>query len=345
MSILFVVGAGASKEVGLPIGSELTETIAKKIDIRFDDFGDRLISGEPEIVSALREHVKADDGRAGDINPYLHAGWLIRDAMPQAPSIDDFIDAHQGDERVNLCGKLAIVRSILEAEENSGLYFGDRDLPRKPDFSRVSETWYNRFMQILTDGCQKEQIVTRFESISFISFNYDRCIEHFLFHALQNYYGIEAGEAGEFMGALNIYHPYGLVGHMPWQDRQDATEFGAGISGMTLLRRSQQIKTYTEQIEDDAAISEMRLAVQKADTIVFLGFAFHKQNMTLIKPDKHCKVKSVYATALSISSSDCEVVRAQIVEFVGKLPEAAIYLENNLDCNALFNEYRRSLTI
>ncbi len=113
---LFVVGAGASNEARMPTGNELTATITNKIDIKFRDF--EQISGDNAIASALKSHV-------ADIYPYQLACWHIRDAMPQAASIDNFID-HQGDDKIELCGKLAIVRSILEAEKNSLLFFNER---------------------------------------------------------------------------------------------------------------------------------------------------------------------------------------------------------------------------
>jgi hypothetical protein len=40
------------------------------------------------------------DRSPGDINPSLEAAWRIREALPQAISIDNFIESHQGDERV-----------------------------------------------------------------------------------------------------------------------------------------------------------------------------------------------------------------------------------------------------
>lgn len=149
--LVFVVGAGASKEVGLPTGQELTATIATKVDILFSDFNQQT-SGEHEIVAALREHVSDRAGDHNDVNDYLRAGWRIRDAMPQALSIDSFIDAHQGDEHIELCGKLAIVRSILEAERNSSLYFDPRDRDCRLDFGAVEHTWYNRFMQLISNS-------------------------------------------------------------------------------------------------------------------------------------------------------------------------------------------------
>ena len=54
---LFVIGAGASKEVRLPIGSELAEQIAKRLTFKFD-FG-QLKSGDHVLFNGLRRSVDA----------------------------------------------------------------------------------------------------------------------------------------------------------------------------------------------------------------------------------------------------------------------------------------------
>src|SRR4051812_45241955 len=116
-SLVLVVGAGASKEAKLPIGSELKHLIANALDIRFERF--QKIRGDHYIEQALRSLATTEGERTGDINPYLHSCWKIRDAMPQAASIDNFIDAHRDDVRIAQCGKLAIARCILKAEADS----------------------------------------------------------------------------------------------------------------------------------------------------------------------------------------------------------------------------------
>ncbi|MCP4585501.1 hypothetical protein, partial [Pseudoalteromonas sp.] len=117
MNTVFVIGAGASKEANLPTGRELKDKISRLLDIRFDYRQQK--HGDYLVVNALRELVKGEDGRSDDINPYIHEAWHIRDALPQAISIDNFIDSQRGNEKIAICGKLAIVRSILEAEKNS----------------------------------------------------------------------------------------------------------------------------------------------------------------------------------------------------------------------------------
>lgn len=335
---LFVVGAGASKEAGLPTGSELTATIADKVDIKFRGYNEQF-SGEYEIADALMSHVQ-DIG--GKIDHYTDACWHIRDAMPQASSIDNFID-QQGDDKIELCGKLAIVRSILEAEKDSLLFLNGRERDPTLRFNDLEGTWYTYFMQILTDGCRKENIYKIFEGMCFITFNYDRCIEHFLFHALQNYYNIKPEKAAGIMQGFKIFHPYGMVGRMPWQGEGASTAFGANVSGRNLLSLAEQIKTYTERVEDHAAMTEIRREVLEAEIIVFLGFAFHPQNMRLIYPDIPGNATRVFATARGISQGDSVIVTKQILDLFGSKPQ--IHLKHNLPCSGLFDEYRRSLSL
>ena len=338
---LFVVGAGASKEARLPTGNELTATIANKVDIQFGEFTKQL-RGSFEIARALTLHVEDVDGQPGDVNDYFAACRHIRDAMPQASSIDDFID-HQGDHKIELCGKLAIVRSILKAEKDSLLFLNGRERDPTLRFNDLAGTWYTSFMQILTDGRRKENINQLFEGISFITFNYDRCIEHFLFHALQNYYNIKPDEAAGIMQGFKIFHPYGMVGRMQWQGEGGSTAFGADVGGRNLLSLAEQIKTYTERATDDAAMTEIRREVLEAEIIVFLGFAFHPQNMRLIDPDIPGNAKKVFATARGISQGDRAIVTKQILDLFGSNPQ--VDLRHDLSCFGLFDEFRRSLSL
>lgn len=118
---LFVVGAGASSEAGLPLAKKLKSDIAGRVDIRFNIAAPlEQQTGDPVITEAIRRHVRDSTG-GRDINPYLHAGRHISRAMPQAISIDNFIDTHRKDEKIELCGKLAIVQAILHTERRSQL--------------------------------------------------------------------------------------------------------------------------------------------------------------------------------------------------------------------------------
>jgi hypothetical protein len=73
---VFIVGAGASQEVNLPTGAKLTETIADMLDLRFDQWGSEQVSGDRQLVEALRQFTRGDD-----LNLYIHAGRRIREGM------------------------------------------------------------------------------------------------------------------------------------------------------------------------------------------------------------------------------------------------------------------------
>ena len=216
---LYIVGAGASSEANLPTGYELKEKIASLLDIRFER-GYTQISGDSYIYNALQIYVEKLEIQKKEIDlylqAYLHAARHIRDAMPQAISIDSFIDTHNDDKKIELCGKLAIVRSILNAERNSLLYIDNSNIYNRLNFSSLENTWYASFMMLLTENCTKENLSRRLKSIALIVFNYDRCIEHFLYNSLKNYYDLKPGETGKLVNEIEIYHPYGIVGSLPW---------------------------------------------------------------------------------------------------------------------------------
>lgn len=344
---LYIVGAGASSEANLPTGYELKEKIASLLDIRFDRRYTQL-SGDSYICEALRIYVNQSEIQKKDINPYLHAAWRIRDAMPQAISIDNFIDTHNDDKKIELCGKLAIVRSILDAERNSLLYIDNSNIYNRLNFSSLEKTWYASFMMLLTENCTKENLSRRLKSIALIVFNYDRCIEHFLYNSLKNYYDLKRGETGKLVNEIEIYHPYGVVGSLPWQSDQ-SVEFGAELHPQELLNLTHQIKTFTESTDPQSKeILAIRNNVNKADPIVFLGFAYHELNMKLLMPDSSTpdlsKLRSCFGTAKRISDHNCGMIKDQLKAFYKGNVDYLI-INNKLDCNRLFEEYWRSLSM
>ena len=63
-------------------------------------------------MDAIQIYARSGDLPLRDVNPILHAAWKIRDALPQAISIDNFLDSRP-DPHIELCGKLAIAKAIV----------------------------------------------------------------------------------------------------------------------------------------------------------------------------------------------------------------------------------------
>lgn len=343
--LVLVIGAGASSELGLPVGSELKAKIAALLDIRFDH---KQVSGDYQIAEALRVALRQSGLARPDINGYLIAAWAIRDAMPQAISIDHFIDSRRGDEKTELCGKLAIVRSILHAEECSTIYLNSSN-QGKINYTSTETSWLNQFMRLLTENCQSSDLKDRLSSVAFIIFNYDRCIEHYMYHWLQTYYGLSEAAASELFAGMSIYHPYGSVGALPWQARGGFVGFGEEIERERLLESAKRIKTFTEGTDPESSeIAEIRRTVAAARNVLFLGFAFHKLNMQLLKLSGKRQpfpgISRVFATAKGISNFDLDDITSEICDMRACKREL-IQIRNDLTCHDVFYEYARGISL
>lgn len=346
-SLVLVLGAGASKEVNLPVGDELKQRIAELLDIRFK-VGYQS-SGDASIGRAFLLATAAPNGEHGDIDLLLHTSRMIRDAMPQAISIDNFIDSDRTDQRIAFCGKLAIARSILEAEAGSKLLVDPSNINNKLDFAAIENTCFTAFFQLLTENCQQDDLPLRLQQVAVVSFNYDRCFEHYLYLALQNYFSISAEEAAELLALLEVHHPYGKVGALPWMRQPGAVEFGATPNAEQLISISGQLRTFAEGTDPSTSnIESIRAAVLGAQRLIFLGFAFHRLNLELLfsntGSEPRARTESVFATAWGLSNSDIHHIRLELVAKAGPSHDKT-NVQGNSTCARLFHEYLRSMSL
>ena len=339
---VYVVGAGASYEANLPTGNELKDEIASLLKIKFD-FNTQ-VSGDYDIQQALR-HFTKEDTTLKLLTNYLHECRHISANMPLAMSIDNFIDTEKENEKLALCGKLAIVKSILKAENSSLLHY-DRFKNKPFNFSSLANTWYLSFFRTLTENCNIKELSKRFSSITLIIFNYDRCVEHFLIFALMSYYRLNKNDAAEIINNLTIIHPYGTVGALKWQEQTSDTsvEFGGELNSSQLIEYAQRIRTFTEGAHSEY-IDPLRHNMQNTERLVFLGFAFHRLNMKLLgrgNMDRYENPSNItcYATAYETSKSDQGSIRNSINYLYRN--NIIINIENTT-CKQLFHDYSRSL--
>lgn len=348
MKTTFIIGAGASKEVNLPTGDELKSKIAELLDIRFD-FHQR-VSGDCTIEQALRIWVSKhpDPGEDKTINPYLKEAWHIRDSLPLAISIDNFVDSQRGNEKLSVCAKMAIIISILEAERESSLFF-DQYNEKTIDFSSIQNTWYRPLFQTLTENCTVCDLPERLKSVSFIIFNYDRCLEHFLFHAIRDYYRISDTEASDLLNQIEIFHPYGSIGKLPFSGEENSISFGKEVSASELVDSIRRIRTFTEGMDYESPNAEtFGDVIHSCSKPVFLGYAYHKLNMKLLKDgqlsegNKYAMKKKCFGSAYEISTADRAFIENQIHDLF-HYAENQILLSNTT-CFGMFKEFGRSLS-
>lgn len=249
---VFVIGAGAGTDIDMPVGGELSKIIAEKLDIRFEA-GD-LESGDQTIVQVLRRVAKA---RGANPNEWFGAGRTVASGIEYTGSIDAYINAHKDNEKVRQCAKLAIVQSILEKEQSSAIFVGPDGKWQDPDKAHAS--LLRLLMQLLQEGIVvSENLDKLFQNVTVINFNYDRCIEHFLFHAVQHLYQKDEVTAARIVSGLRIFHPYGSVGFLPWWGGQ-GRKVGFGVADYgDIIGLSEEIFTFNEQMSSENGIRAFR---------------------------------------------------------------------------------------
>lgn len=341
---VIVVGAGASKEVGLPTGDALKQEIAKKLNFTFEEnrhFRQERISGDNKIFSVLREISKGD---IKSLNEYIGACHHIRSTLTLTPSIDSFLQTHAKNDRIILCGKLAVVRCIAEKERQSKLY-RPSDRTEVFDFSRIEGTWFNEFFEILFRDSSVTDIRDIFSRITLIVFNYDRCIEFSLHEAIMAYFGTTPSETVEIMKELKIIHPYGTIGQLRWRDKGPKSSLYFGEEEFDLASTAAAIKVLNEGVTKDADAEKLREEILAAQNIFFLGFGFHRENMRLLTTPARCAPSQIFTTTHGLSSSDIDVVKESVVSSLkihtNHLSVMKFVSEPETSCFQLFRKHKR----
>lgn len=320
---VFVIGAGCSREYGLPMGAGLKEVI---IDYLQGAINRRKPSRHSGAIYVGAQRGDSQFADAFDVlcgrnwNEYRRVLEQMIDGIDHASSIDRYLDFNRDDPRIVEIGKLAITRAILAAEGRSSLGLrksGSLDTPAiRKTAGKESPTgaqvhWLGELFSRLTDGgVERASPAAAFSNVSFICFNYDRCIEHYLMHALRAFGRYEPEEAAAALAALKIVHPYGQVGRLEWQSgQQPIAPFGADISSASeLIELSRGIRLFTEQA-DSKTVADAHSMLLGASQIVFMGYSFLKQNMDLLKLPAISPASLVLGTCFRESNQNVSVAK------------------------------------
>lgn len=340
---VFIVGAGGSRELGLPVGDDLKTKIVEKLTV----VRQRAFTGlaHEGIEDAFKYLSRTKDQRY--LGNLYHAAQGIADAMPQALSIDNYLHAHADNGFITLVGKLAITASILEAEQESLAYLNIHS-PEMLEFSgELGNAWHNTFCKMLTEGVQRANLKNLFSKVAFITFNYDRCIEHVLSYWLASYFRIDLEEAQALCRGLQIYHPYGQVGQLPWQVENGGVSFGSPASGEDLVAISPSVKTFTEREIEENVLNRMAHLLYSADRVVFLGFSYGDLNMQLLENENCDTDKRVFGTTLGISSPNQKAIESIVKNMLRSKTQGSRVSQVDfaeVGCNKFLQDYWRPLT-
>ena len=330
---LFILGAGASAEVDLPVGDELARRISAMLDVHAGGTHNNV--GETLLAELYNRHPLPNKG-------YHRAAVAISDGVRLTRSIDDFLDRHSHDPLIQLVGRTAIVKSILDAESKSAFSLHPRS---RATLDMIEKTWYVKFFRMLGTDLKAQDVRQIFDKVAFVVFNYDRCLEYFLFNALQQVYGTSANEAASIISDLHLIHPYGVVAEL--QTAGGGVPFGYnGELNYGLF--SKNINIYTEQLTNGEMLQDIHGEMLRAEQIIFLGFGFHEMNLVLLSPKTKLQNIPVFGTLTRASAHNREAIHTRLTQLFKPVPPritpwSHIVLDNDVTCAGLFDNYAESI--
>lgn len=332
-----ILGAGASKEFDLPTGIELQERIFSILEFGYSDYS-RFQPADPEFFNLIVRYcsrLEIDESALTD------AAARIRSGLPLAPSIDNFLDARRDDEYVIKLGKLAIAYCILKAESKSRLFQMSKSNSIRP--IKVTETWLAEMFKIICQGNTKESLSETLSNITFIIFNYDRCIEEALPRMISVYFGIDLRESYGIADQVTIIHPYGSLGDL---DRIGIKDSGFGaverLEDLKIKQMSEKITLFTEKMQDFGELESISEALEHSALIIFLGFGFHRQNIEILGNSKAgWNAREIIGTRSGISDTDHKVVEEILMSKTNMNTAHNPKIDlRNMHCRDFFREFR-----
>ncbi len=300
-----ILGAGANFELGLPLGKDLMITV--ETALRFDALGNPKTTPADEFRDALRNQFGKDYAE------YIQAAGKLVQVMDLFTSMDEALHYVSADPRCITVGKAAIVSSIIGAEAGCKLKFDGR--LGTPDLPKASDTWLPEFLSMATANLTQEEMPTIFDGVTFINFNYDRSLEHYLFWALILRARLLPKRAKDIVDRLRVIRPYGTVG-IDWGGDGGGLMFGRPDRlDASVFQAADKIRTFTEQ--HAAGIQEeIARALTRGRLFLILGFGFHGQNFRLFNASdgRQREPRHVFATAYKIAEENHQGLRSGLAK-------------------------------
>ncbi len=260
---VFILGAGASRNLDFEVGNELVSKIIK-------DLADE--------NSNLFRNVVSLHGNAREVRTFHED---IISARP--PTIDLFL-SDKSDEFTRI-GKMCIAQILIPHEKPEKL----KPLDEKH--------WYNHLLgKIYATTPEK----FKKNNITFLTFNYDRSLEQFFCNTFKGMFGFTEQEVVEqFTELVKIIHIYGQLGDfLPGENRREylpkanETDFHKCVDSIKLMH----------EVGDSEHLRDAQQLIQEAEVVCFLGFGYHQSNLDQLFsginwPDFHA---SIYGSAMGI---------------------------------------------
>jgi len=272
---VFILGAGASMPFRFPSGTELITQIANSCH------------NPMSIQNKLLLNMNHTSEEIQNFITSLSNSFL--------PSVDLFLEHNP--QYISI-GKKAIALTLLPEERTASLRVNNGD-------------WlgylYTHYLFGPLDTISKNKI-------SFITLNYDRSVEQFLYTALTNSFTQETHE--DIIKQINkipIIHVYGTLGKLDWQTPGGISyDYQINEGERTqkhVMNAAATIKILSEKSGYEKNFRKANTIIDKATRVYLLGFGFHPENVNRLKLiDAWFAKKNMMATTFGKSTKEQQLI-------------------------------------
>lgn len=184
---VFVLGAGASHPFGLPLGIGLRDWVLVNFNGKTGD------------AVHLYNTTEFTEQQVGTFVSALRYSGL--------QSVDAFLERRPEFMEV---GKAIMAIEMVLRENHDVLW-------------REGSNWM-LYLYSAMIGNSLEEFGQN--EVSFITFNYDRTVEHFLATSVGNSFGKSMDKVAKVMKNIPIIHLHGRLGYLPWQNDKNTIPYG-----------------------------------------------------------------------------------------------------------------------
>ena len=267
---VLVLGAGASVPYGFPSGLRLLEEI------------DTSLKNVNHPWWNIVEHLEI---------PREDVSYFLQELLLSGqPSVDAFLEQRSEFLKV---GKLVIALAIASHENQKGL-------------TNLSVRDYG-FYHYLFSKLNASRETFGENSLSIITFNYDRSIEQLLYLCIKHSWNISDEECVDRLSNIPIIHVHGSLGLLPWQG-DNSRAYSREYTPEEIKFSSEQIIVISEGQETSAEFRDALSLMEKAQRIYFLGFGYDSTNLKRLGISKLLENKIKQGTSLNMGPVDIQQV-------------------------------------
>jgi hypothetical protein len=273
---VFIVGAGASAQLGFPLGRDLHKRI-------LDALGTNIQKQKGDHLRILVE-LGFKEGQIA----------AFREALQKhgSYSVDECLADHN--EHMDI-GKAAIALQLIPFEIWEHLHDHDHDF------------WAKRILEEMIHHDRS----FRYDTVRFVTFNYDRSLEMFFYEVFRSRFKMSVPDAAKKVSLLDIIHMHGQLGRFNPANTNAQRAYDPNPTRDAVMECIHEMRLIHEDPNVGGRWQKAQRAVAEADAIYFFGFSFHPSNMWKVGNPDLFNGKKVFGTCKGMSRSAIGNIKAR----------------------------------